>query len=395
LDIENIKSKISAEAEAHRSELYELSRRIHDNPELGFHEVKAAAWLTEYLARNGFKIERGVCGLETAFSATYGKGTPRIALLAEYDALPNLGHACGHNIIAAAAVGGGIASRAAVDQFGGTILVIGTPAEELYGGKITMCQKGFFNDIDAAMMIHPGNHDSVITEALALQDLDVEFFGKPSHAAGRPEAGINALEAMILSFNSINSLRQHIISKARVHGIITDGGQAANVVPAHSAGSFMVRAPDEAYLEELKQKVLNCFIGASLATGARLEYKWDELSYLPVKNNLTMGELFLKNMHRVGRKTKMVDPGQSFGSTDFGNVSQVVPGVHANIAITSRRIVVNHSPQFAEAAVSEKGLESIIDAAKGLAMTAADLLAEPELVKKAKAEFSGKKLATL
>jgi amidohydrolase len=387
LDIEITKSKIIAEAEAHRDELYDLSQRIHDNPELGFHEVKASQWLTGYLEKYGFSIERGVCGLDTAFRATYGKGSPMIALLAEYDALPKLGHACGHNIIAAAAVGGGVAARPAIDQYGGTIMVIGTPAEELYGGKITMCQRGFFNELDAAMMVHPGNHDTVVTEALALQGIEVEFFGKPSHAAGRPEAGINALEAMILSFNSINSLRQHIRSKARIHGIITDGGQAANVVPAHSAGTFMVRAADETYLAELKQKVLNCFMGAALATGARLEYKWDELCYLPVRNNLTIGKLFQQNMRRTGRKTRMADPGQSFGSTDFGNVSQLVPGVHASVSITSRRIVVNHSPQFAEAAVSEKGLQSVVDAAKGLALTVADLVADPEQIKKARSEF--------
>jgi amidohydrolase len=387
VDIEEVKSHIIAEAEAHRDELYDLSRRIHDNPELGFHEVKAAGWLTEYLRKNGFSIKRGIAGLKTAFRATYGQGTPMIALLAEYDALPDLGHACGHNIICTSAVGAGVASRPAIDEYGGRVVVIGTPAEELYGGKITMAQKGAFDDLDAAMMIHPGGYDTVSIEALACEGLEVEFFGKSSHAAGRPEAGINALEAMILSFNGINSLRQHIRSKARIHGIITDGGQAANVVPAHSAGSFLVRASDMAYLAELKERVLNCFKGAAVATGARLEYKWDELCYAPVRNNLTLGTIFLRNMRRTGRKTKMSDPSQSFGSTDFGNVSQIVPGIHATVSISGGRGVVSHSPQFAEAAVSEKGLQSVIDAAKGLALTVADLVANPELVEKAKAEF--------
>lgn len=387
MDIETLKSQIIAEAEARRGELNDLSRRIHDNPELGFHEFKASEWLTGYLERNGFTAEREICGLPTAFRATYGKGEPVIALLAEYDALPKLGHACGHNVIAASSVGGGIISRQAIDRYGGSIVVIGTPAEELYGGKVTMAQKGAFANLDTAMMVHPGSHDSVVTEALACQGLNVEFFGKASHAAGRPEAGINALEALIQSFNGINSLRQHIRSKARIHGIITDGGEAANVVPAHSAGSFLVRAADETYLNELKKKVLNCFIGAGMATGARLEYKWDELCYAPMLNNLTLGKLFVRNMRKVGRKTRMVDPDQSFGSTDFGNVSQLVPGVHASISITSRRGVVTHSPQFAEAAVSEKGLQAVIDAATGLAMTVADLVADPEMVEKAKTEF--------
>lgn len=387
MSIEEVKSQIIAEAESRREELYDLSRRIHDNPELGFHEVKASAWLTEYLQKNGFSIKRGIGGLKTAFRATYGKGKPLIAILAEYDALPDLGHACGHNIICTSAVGAGVASRAAIDQCSGTVVVIGTPAEELFGGKITMAQKGVFDDLDVAMMIHPGNYDTVSIEALACVGLEVEFFGKSSHAAGRPEAGINALEALILAYNGINSLRQHIQSKARIHGIITDGGQAANVVPAHSAGSFLVRASDMTYLEELKAKVLNCFKGAAKATGARLEYKWDELCYAPVLNNLTLGKLFLRNMRRIGRKTRMADPSQSFGSTDFGNVSQIVPGIHATVSITGGRGVVSHSPQFAEAAVSENGLQAIIDAAKGMALTVADLVADSEALGKVKSEF--------
>ncbi len=182
MDIEIIKSQIIAEVETHRDELYDLSRRIHDNPELGFHEFKASGWLTEYLEKNGFTVERGIYGLDTAFRASYGQGEPVIALLAEYDALPDLGHACGHNIIAASSVGAGIAARPAIDEFGGKVVVIGTPAEELYGGKVTMAQKGAFADLDAAMMVHPGSHDAAVTEALACQGLNVEFFGKASHA---------------------------------------------------------------------------------------------------------------------------------------------------------------------------------------------------------------------
>jgi amidohydrolase len=388
LDIQETKSKIIGFIDEHSRELTVLSRNIHDNPELGFHEIKASAWITEILENHGFEVEKGIFGLPTAFRASYGKGGPFIAFLAEYDALPDLGHGCGHNIIATASTGAGLGAKLAVDQFGGTILVIGTPAEELYGGKVTMAQKGAFQGLDAAMMVHPGGHDSVVTEALACQGLSVEFFGKASHAAGRPESGINALEAMIQSFNSLNSLRQHIRSKARVHGIITDGGQAPNVVPAHSAGNFLVRASDMAYLEDLKKRVLNCFIGAATSTGARLEYKWDDLCYEPVLNNLTIGKQFVRNMHLIGRKTKMVDPGQSFGSTDFGNVSQLIPGIHASVRITSQRGVVTHSPQFAEAAISETGLIAMLDAAKALAMTSADLLSDPDLLFRAKNEFS-------
>jgi amidohydrolase len=386
LEIDDIKSEIICEVETHRQELVDLSRRIHDNPELGFHEYKAAEWLTDYLKLQGFNVDRGIYGLETAFRATYGRGRPVIAFLAEYDALPEMGHGCGHNLIAVSSAGAGVAARLAFELYGGTLAVIGTPAEELYGGKVTMAQRDAFADLDAAMMVHPGSHDAALTDSLACQGLDIQFFGKAAHAAGRPESGINALEAMILSFNAIDALRQHIKSKARIHGIITDGGQAANVVPAHSAANFLVRAADEVYLAELKQKVLACFSGAALATGARLEYKWDELCYAPVLNNLTLAKLFVDNMQSIGRKTRMSDPDQSFGSTDFGNVSQLVPGVHASVSIT-RRGVVTHSPQFAEAAISEKGIQGMIDAAKGMAMTAADLVSNPSLMTRVKEEF--------
>jgi amidohydrolase len=313
-----------------------------------------------------------------------------IAFLAEYDALPELGHGCGHNLIAAASAGAGIGARLAVDKYGGRVEVIGTPAEELYAGKQVMAKRGAFTDLDAVMMVHPGSHDAAVTHALACQRLDVEFFGKEAHAAGRPEAGINALEAMILSFNAIDALRQHIDPEARLHGIITDGGTAANVVPAHSAANFLVRAADMRYLEGLKQRFLNCFIGAATATGARLEYQWEEDYYAPMLNNLTIGQLFVDNMRRLGRNTLMEDPDKSFGSTDFGNVSQLVPGMHASVAVAPEMIPI-HSFQFVDAAVSESGLKSMLQAAQGLAMVAADLLSDPEQVDRVKKEFFSQK----
>jgi len=273
LDTEELKAQIISEVDAHRDHLSEMSLKIHSNPELGFQEVKAAAWLSQYLGGNGFSIEQGVCELPTAFRGSYGQGKPAIAILAEYDALPNLGHACGHNIIGTCAVGAGVASKLAVDRFGGSILVIGTPSEEQGGGKMIMAERGAFSDIDIAMMVHPGVHDTAVVQALACEALEVEFFGKAAHASARPHMGINALEAMINSFTAINSLRQHIRDKARIHGIITDGGEAANIIPDHAAARLLVRAEDDAYLDELKQRVINCFIGAAAASGARLEYK--------------------------------------------------------------------------------------------------------------------------
>ena len=390
LDIEKLKAQVIGEIDARHHQLSELSLKIHSNPELAFQEVKAATWLTQYLEENGFSIERGICELPTAFRGSYGQGKPAIAILAEYDALPNLGHACGHNLIAASAIGAGVASKLAIDRCGGSVLVIGTPAEEQYGGKAIMAERGAFDNVDVAMMVHPGVCDVATTRALACLALEVEFFGKAAHAASRPETGINALEAMLNSFVAINSLRQHIKDKARIHGIITDGGEAANIIPAHSAGSFLVRAEDDNYLDELKQKVLNCFIGAATASGARLEYRWGDIRYAPLRNNLTLAQLFTQNMQFLGRKVEALDPSKAFGSTDMGNVSRLVPSIHPFVAIAPVEVVV-HSPQFALAAASEVGIQGLLDAAKALAMTVVDLVANPEIVIKVKEEFEQNK----
>ena len=389
MGIAELKASVTASVEAQRQQLRNLSLKIHANPELGFKEVKAAAWLTQYLEKNGFAVERGICDIETAFRGSYGEGKPAIALAAEYDALPQLGHACGHNLIAGGSVGAAVAAKAAIDQFGGSVQVIGTPAEELYGGKVIMAGRGAFDNLDAAMMVHPGSHNAAVTPALACLALEVEFFGKAAHAAGHPEAGINALEAMLLSFTAINSLRQHIKDKVRIHGIITDGGDAANVVPAHSAGNFLVRAEDDAYLDELKERVLDCFVGGATATGARLEYRWGETRYAPMRNNMALARLFKQNMQSLGRRMPLSDPDRSFGSTDMGNVSQIVPGIHPGVAIVSPG-VVNHSPEFALAACSDAGIEGMLDAAKAMAMTIVDLVASPEAIAQVKREF-GKK----
>ncbi len=386
MDTEKLKASVIKGVDASRAELSKLSLNIHSHPELGFQEHKAMGWLTDYLKANGFSVERGICELPTAFRARYGKGKPVIAFIAEYDALPGIGHACGHNIIATCAAGAAIATKPAVDRLGGSILVMGTPAEEISGGKIIMAEKGGFDNIDAAMMVHPGAHNSAVTRALAAIVMEVEFFGRAAHAAAHPEAGINALEAMLQSFTAINSLRQHIREKSRIHGIITDGGKAANIVPDHSAGNFIIRAEDDPYLDELKERVLNCFIGAAAATGARLEFRWGKTRYAPMRNNMVMAKLFSRNMQTLGRKMPLQISGMSFGSTDMGNVSQLVPGIHPIISISPEEIIV-HSPEFAAAAASETGIRAIMDGAKALAMTAVDLLASPETINMVNKEF--------
>jgi len=386
--IKKTKSEATKKVDAQRNKLIALSHKIHENPEPGFNEVKASKWLSAYLETNGFKIERGICQLPTAFRGSYGNGRPHIAFMAEYDALPEIGHACGHNIICTAAVGAAVSTKSAIDQFGGSIVVIGTPAEEIYGGKSIMAERGAFDDIDIAMIVHPSTSNLASARALACISLEVEFTGKAAHAAASPQEGVNALEAMILSFNGINSLRQHISEQARIHGIITKGGDAPNVVPAYTAGSFLVRAIDDAYLEELKGKVLNCFKAASLATGAKLKYRWKDY-YAPLTINRTLAQAFANNMRALGREPQPL-PERGFGSSDVGNVSRVVPTIHPEVAIAPRNISL-HSSEFAEAAVSKEGNRGLLDGAKALAMTAVDLLADKDLVRKIKEEFFGTK----
>ncbi len=385
MEIEKLKLKVKDSVELQRQQLIQLSLNIHDNPELGFEEEKASAWLTGYLEDSGFYVERGIAGLATAFRATYGQGSPRIALLAEYDALPKMGHGCGHNIIAASALGAAVASKSIIDQSGGSVVVLGTPGEEVFGGKIDMVKAGTFKEIDVAMIVHPNIRNMVAIQALACSSLEVEFFGQPAHAAAQPYRGINALEAMILAFTSINSLRQHIRGEARIHGIITDGGEAPNIVPAHSAAVFLIRAPDNEYLAELKDKVLNCFTGASVASGARLEYRWRDRTYAPMKNNAPLAGLFKQNLESLGRHVEAFDPRFGFGSTDMGNVSQVVPSIHPTIAIASPEVFI-HTQEFASAAASEAGHEGLMDAAKAMAMTVADIL-QPGMLDRIKQEF--------
>jgi amidohydrolase len=349
-------------------------------------ERRASAWLCAYLEKCGFKVEKGIYSLPTAFRAKYGRRRPAVAFLAEYDALPKLGHACGHNLIAVSSVAAGVACRQVVDRLGGSVIVYGTPGEEIAGGKAVMAEMGAFRDADAALITHPGGGHHVLMNVLACQNLYIEFFGKAAHAAAEPETGINALAAIILSYNAIDALRQHIKEKARIHGIITDGGEVANVVPAHTAASFIVRAEDNAYLDVLEDKIIGCFAGAAAATGAELKYRWDDVRYAAMKKNLALARLFQKNMAALGHRIPLGEDGKLSGSTDVGNVSQLVPSLHPTVSIAPLKIPV-HSPEFARIAATEGAFRRMMEAAKAMAMTAADLLAEPANLEKVRAEF--------
>ncbi len=385
--VDQAKKAAAKRVDTERARLKRLALKIHANPEQGYKEFKASAWLTEYLESRGFAVESGIYQIPTAFRATYGSGKPRIAVLAEYDALPGIGHGCGHNLICTIACGAAVASTNTVNNFGGTVIVLGTPAEEMFAGKIPLVQRGAFEDLDAALIVHPdGGQDLATSYALACQNLYIEYFGRSSHAAAQPERGINALDAIVLAFSNVNALRQHIRSSARIHGIITDGGQAANVIPDHSAGEFIVRAADDSYLDDLEGRVLNCFIGAGNATGARLEYRWDDLRYSAMKNNMALAQLYIDNMKKVGRTVSMPRPGGSTGSTDMGNVSQVVPAIHPMIKIAPDNVPI-HSPEFTKAAASEDGINGMADAAKAVAMMIVDLLGEPDVLRRVREEF--------
>jgi amidohydrolase len=387
IDIEALKERACAAIDAEAERLLSLSHRIHAHPELAFHEVQAAGWLTEYLRDRRFDVTPGIADLPTAFRATAGAGAPVVAILAEYDALPGIGHGCGHNIIATAAIGAGAGVRAVIDELEGSVQVIGTPAEEVYGGKVAMIRAGAFDGLDAAIMTHPGTRDAVVANALACAELRIEYHGREVHAAAEPERGINALEAMIIAYNAINALRQHIRRTARVHGVITDGGAAPNIVPGHSAASFLVRAEDDEYLEEMRERVAACFEAGATATGATLELHWNINQYAAMNTNAAIAAAHRRNYAAIGRDVPDDDNPRPLGSTDMGNVSKIVPGIHPTIAIAPPE-VNGHSPAFAEYAASDAGDRAVIDGAKALAMTAIDILADAELRARMREEFA-------
>jgi amidohydrolase len=382
------KDKAIAHVDEDRRLLIDVSNEMFDNPEVAFKEVKASRRLADELEKAGFVVEIGVAGMETAIRAVHPAESdgPSVAILAEYDALPELGHACGHNLIGGAALGACLALGKIKKDLPGRLIFLGTPAEEDIGGKIAMVDAGVFNGVDAAMMFHPSAGYTVVgRQGLALTEVKVEFHGKSSHAAASPEKGINALDAVIQTFNGINALRQHIKSMSRIHGVITHGGVKPNIVPDYAAAEFYVRAPEDDYCAELVKKVENCAKGASTATGATLNFEVIVPSYQSRKMNKAMGAAFTKNLEAIDEP--MTDlPEGSGGSSDIGNVSQVVPAIHPYISICDKSIA-GHSTEFAEASASDRGHEAMLSAAKALAMTAIDLFTDSEFMEQVRTEF--------
>ncbi|MFC2078575.1 M20 family metallopeptidase [Candidatus Bipolaricaulota bacterium] len=364
-----------------------VSREIFENPELKNEEVLASKLLASELEKAGFEVELGVAGLETAISAVHPaiSDGPTVAILGEYDALPEIGHACGHNLIAAGGLGAALAVGSIKSELPGKLLFLGTPAEEGGGGKVVMIDAGLFEDVDAAMMFHPSCHTMVGRGSLAVTEVAIDFHGKPSHASGSPEKGINALDAVIQTFNGINALRQHIKDGARIHGIVRHGGVKPNIVPEYASAEFYVRAQENGYRDELLGKLRKCAEGAALATGARLEFTEVGMAYKAMKPNKILGELFLKHVVANGIPYNP-QKDNSMGSTDMGDVTQVVPGIHAYVQIAEDD-VAGHSREFTDASGSERGHLAMLAAAKALAMTTVNLLEDANLVAEIREEF--------
>ena len=387
---EALKREVCAAVDCLRDDLLQLSHEIHAHPELAFEERRAAEVLTRALDAAGLPVERGAFGLETAFCTDLGAGPACVALLAEYDALPEIGHACGHNLIATGGVGAALALAALGERLPGRVRLLGTPAEEHGCGKELMAREGALEGVDAVLMFHPASVNLVTMPCIAMAELDVCYRGQAAHAAAMPERGVNALDAMVIGYQAVAALRQHIAAGERVHGIITDGGQAPNVVPERSAGRFYVRAANFEALAPLKARVEGCFRAGAEATGADLELAWGRADYRDIRFNAPLAEAFQRNAESLGREFLPMErlPAGLQGSTDLGNVSYRLPSIHPMLAAAPIHCTI-HNPEFEKWAGSELGDRAALDAAKALAMTALDYLSDPELQRAAREAFEG------
>lgn len=388
-DLEKLKDEVCEAVERMRPDLLRVSHAIHARPELAFEEFEAARLLMAAVKHAGLPVRAGAYGLETAFESEFGaSGAPRVALLAEYDALPGIGHACGHNLIATAGVGAALALGALGGRLPGRVRLLGTPAEERGGGKEIMAREGAFDGVDAALMVHPSGIDLVTMPCIAIAEVEVVYAGRAAHASAMPDRGINALDALVIAYQSIAALRQHIRSTERIHGIVTDGGQAPNIVPDRAAGRFYVRAKNAEELDALKPRVAGCLRAGAEATGAELTATWGDVDYLDLNTSWPLAEAYQRNAEKLGRSFfpwEKLPPGVS-GSTDMGNVSHRVPSIHPMIAAAPPHCTI-HNAEFARWAGSEMGDQAAIDGAKALAMTALDYFADGELRERTERAF--------
>lgn len=386
-----LKAQVTREIDQLGQELRAASLQIHSNPELGYQERAASTLLSNRLEKAGFSVERGVAGLETAFVGTLqGKGSgPKIAVMAEFDALPGLGHACGHNIIATAALGAALGLRTVMEFLGGTLVLMGSPAEELVGGKIAMVDAGLFEGVDAAIMLHPRNVTQLGRLFTATTNMELIFHGKATHAAASPDKGINALDACIATFNGTNALKKHLADGVRLHGVILEGGKAPNIVPDRVRAVFSIRARNRSYLDTVIAKVRACAEAGAMMAGATVDIHIPQIC--PEMNfNRALSEAFGQNATALGHEVLPIDMHSGGGSTDMGAVSHVVPAIHPHFKVTSANIEL-HTPEFEVAAGAEEAQEAIPQGAKALAMTAIDIWTDEDLLRRAREEFEQSK----
>ena len=379
---------VSAAVDALRPELTALSRHLYLHPELSLAEHASTALLQERLAKAGFLVTPGVAGLPTSFIASYRSALPgpRIAFLAEYDALPGIGHACGHNLIAAAGLGAGLGLAACLDRVGGEVLVIGTPAEETIGGKCVMVREGVFAGIDAALMVHPGSEWRAESDSLACASLEVLFTGREAHAVAWPERGINALDALIQLFVAVDMMKKRLGRDVRIPGVILEGGVRANIIPARAVGHFSLRAPSSERRDEIRSEFERLVEGIARGTGCGHVIRAVDEPYDDLLTNKTMADRFAAHLRDAG-VTVVSGPRINKGSLDMGNVSRAVPSIHPFVAICDAS-VASHTRGFADASVSEAGERALMIAARALALTGLDLLTHPELLVEARNEFA-------
>lgn len=391
-EIDDLKRQAIEEVDRRAADLWAAAQSIGRNPELGHQEHKSVATLTDLLATGGVEAELGIANLATAWRARIGgKRRPTVAILAEFDALPGIGHGCGHNLIGPSAVGAGLALATIAQYLPGSVLVLGTPAEESAvdnsGGKVHLIRAGELDDVDASIMFHPSQYTNISIEgSLAARGVDFIFHGKAAHASLYPWEGVNALDAVMHTFAGVNAIRQHVKPDIRIHGVVTNGGGVPNVVPALASCRYRVRAPTAEELESVFNRVVQCAEGGAMMAGARLEIREYMPPYENVVPNMTLARTFKRNLEALGLDVLPERPVPGLGSTDFGNVTRKVPAIEAGISISDPD-APHHSAAFAAAAMSEKAHGAVLAAAKGLAMTAIDILTDPSLLSEAKAEF--------
>jgi amidohydrolase len=389
MDVDAVKDRLAREVDDRADVLLEISHSIHEHPELGYEEHHAHDLLAGVLEDEGFDVERGAAGMDTAFVASAGRGPgPTIGIFCEYDALPEIGHACGHNVIGSAGLGAGLAAATVAEELGGRVVVLGSPAEEGGGGKVFMAERGLLDDIDAAMMIHPADGDLKAMNVIAIQQVHVQYHGQAAHAAAFPHKGRNALDAAVLGYMNVAALRQHIRPSERIHGIFTDAGDRPNIVPQYAAAEWYVRSPTLRLLQGLKERVLNCLEAGATASGCTMDHEWQDPAYADMIDNPVLVDLFAANAERTGRH--LADPSVAanvVGSTDMGNVSYVVPSIHPMLAVAPAGVSI-HTPEFTAFARGEEGDRAVLDGARAMAMTVADLWLDPSRVEAAKASFT-------